>query len=352
LPFLVDTGSPVTLLDKSLEPKLGKCLGTTTLWNFGARYEGSVYAAPKLFLGRTPLITDSNAVTSDYLEKMSSRTGHPTLGVLGMDCLQHYCIRLDFKAGKVRFLDPNGIKAAQLGQAFPLVFSSASESDGKWIRPYIRRGSLVGGEDTNLFIDTGANGDGNLEPESFRREVHEQRLRVPEDTQDQEPNSVGLPQCVWNSATYTDLCVGNGANATEDGRGENSLGLRFLARHLVTFDFPHRTMYLKRTSSGPLVTHEVIAAAKAAGNSVYPLAKKLMKKGQLPGCPKEDRGTLKKVFHFRFDPDTATLDAVKKGDSSTYHYEFTRASKDSPWKLQKAWRTDQDEHMVENYPVP
>ena len=35
LPFLVDTGSPMTVLDKSLEPQLGKCLGTETLWNFG-----------------------------------------------------------------------------------------------------------------------------------------------------------------------------------------------------------------------------------------------------------------------------------------------------------------------------
>jgi hypothetical protein len=43
---------------------------------------------------------------------------------------------------------------------------------------------------------------------------------------------------------------------------------------------------------------------------------------------------------------------LKKGDSSIYHYEFTRASKTSPWKLQKAWRADQNDHTVEEYPVP
>ena len=33
---------------------------------------------------------------------------------------------------------------------------------------------------------------------------------------------------------------------------DNTIGLRFLARHLVTFDFPKQTMYLKRVSVGPL----------------------------------------------------------------------------------------------------
>ena len=33
---------------------------------------------------------------------------------------------------------------------------------------------------------------------------------------------------------------------------DNTIGLRFLARHLVTFNFPRRTMYLKRVSVGAL----------------------------------------------------------------------------------------------------
>jgi hypothetical protein len=353
LPFLVDTGSPMTILDKSLEPKLGKCLGTETLWNFGDKYEASVFAAPKLYFGSTPLITDSNALTSDLFAKLSSRTGRPIMGILGMDCLQHYCIQLDFKAGKMRFLDADHLKATKLGHAFALTFSSAGNTHSEWIRPCTPHCSLVGGEDADLFIDTGADGDGALEPGLFRREIREQRLHAPEDTtQDQEPNSIGLPQCVWNGATYTDLLVGNGAYSKEGKSGENSLGLRFLARHLVTFDFPHRILYLKRTSSGPLLTAEVVAAARAAGNSAFPLARKLMENGHLPGWSKEDRGTIKRVFHFRLDPDTVTFDAVKKGDSSTYHYEFTRASQASPWQLQKAWRTDQDDHTAEEYPIP
>ena len=36
----------------------------------------------------------------------------------------------------------------------------------------------------------------------------------------------------------------------------NLIGLQFLARHLVTFNFPKRIMYLKRTSVGPLAVED------------------------------------------------------------------------------------------------
>jgi hypothetical protein len=55
LPLVLDTGSPITVLDKSLEPKLGKCIDVGTLRNFGATQEVGLYAAPQLYLGRVPL---------------------------------------------------------------------------------------------------------------------------------------------------------------------------------------------------------------------------------------------------------------------------------------------------------
>ena len=58
LPFLLDTGAPWTFFDKSQEPRLGKRLGTGTNWNFGTKLEAGIYAAPKLYLGSTPLLND------------------------------------------------------------------------------------------------------------------------------------------------------------------------------------------------------------------------------------------------------------------------------------------------------
>jgi len=46
-----------------------------------------------------------------------------------------------------------------------------------------------------------------------------------------------------------------------------------------------------------------------------------------------------------------TLFGRKNGDSSTYNYTVVRSSKDTAWKLQKAWRTGTDGHVIEDYPI-
>jgi hypothetical protein len=102
--FAVDTDAPFTLLDKSLEPILGKRFGTTkAVYIYYGKATQDVYEAPKLYLGGTQLLTADQVVTDD-LKVFGSDL--PFMGILGMDCLRHYCIQLDFAAGKMRFLDP------------------------------------------------------------------------------------------------------------------------------------------------------------------------------------------------------------------------------------------------------
>ena len=43
--------------------------------------------------------------------------------------------------------------------------------------------------------------------------------------------------------------------------------------------------------------------------------------------------------------------ARKEGDSSTYHYQFVRASENSAWTLDKAWRTDERGAVVEHFAI-
>src|SRR2546425_1499457 len=117
--FLVDTGSPCTVFDKSLEPKLGKRLGTTKVKWPGGKGRGSVYRAPKLYLDRTELLTAPRVLTLD-LTPLPLLPGRPVRGILGMDCLRHYCVHLDFESGKMRFLDPDHLGRGNLGKAFPL----------------------------------------------------------------------------------------------------------------------------------------------------------------------------------------------------------------------------------------
>jgi len=330
LPFIVDTGSPFTIFDKSMEPKLGKRLGQSTLWNFGSKSEGGFYAAPMLYLGDTPLQKTSKYILTSDFKAMSAKAGRPILGVLGMDCLEHYCVQLDFEAGKMRFLNPDHLDTATIGKAFTLTFSSEGQSMKQFIRPFIHRGSLIAAAGNNLMVDTGYRVDGALESGLFQRKIKEQRSREGEAIHG-DNHRVWFSQCNWSGGHYTNLLVGDGGNI---------IGLEFLARHLVTLNFPKRMMYLKQTSVGPLAD-EKMRAAEAFFNN-------LKETGRLPGWSKSDQGTI----YLEPFPDFEELDGRKIGDSSDYHYQVGRLSKDGSWTLQKAWRTDENDNTVEEYAVP
>jgi hypothetical protein len=46
----------------------------------------------------------------------------------------------------------------------------------------------------------------------------------------------------------------------------NAIGLPFLARHLVTFDFPNHTMYLKRRSASVVQQRTGVTSAPPTRN--------------------------------------------------------------------------------------
>ena len=327
LPFVVDTGCPTTLFDKSLEPKLGKRLGAGTFGNFGTKEEMGIYAMPKLYLGNTRLMTGDHTFAVDLKSK-----SFPGMGVLGMDCLRHYCIQLDFEARKIRFLDPNQINAAEFGKAYPLSFSSEEQNRKEFVRPFIHCGSLIGGEGTNLMIDTGYRVDGALESGLFQREVRKQMFRAEDDVvKSQDKGRVWFPKCVWNNQSYTNLLLGEGGNL---------IGLGFLARHLVTLDFPKQIIYLKQTSVGPLVDEKTEAAVN--------FVEDLKERNQLPGWTAEDEG----MIYFEAFPNCEVFDGRKKDDLSAYHYKIAQLPDAGPLKLQKAWRTDQGGKTIEEFPVP
>jgi hypothetical protein len=304
LPFVLDTGSSWTVLDKSLVPS-GERLGTISVSTWSAAHKADVYPAPKLYLGGTRLMI-SNIVTCD-VEKLGCPGS--AKGILGMDCLKHYCIQLDFEAGRIRFLDGNQLNTAELGQAFPLTIS--------WNLPFVYRAGFKGGKDTQSLIDSGYDIDGRIEN------------RAPTGSGS---TKLHLRECVWDGKSYTNVIV-------RQGKDRSVVGLRFLARHLVTLDFPNRTMYLKQRSIGPL--------AEGCIEDAIEFLRELRDKGQLPGSSKEDHGSTWANPH-----SLDTVDVRKNGDSSTYHYSVRRASNAGSWKLQKAWRTDQRGRTVEEYLLP
>ena len=332
LAFLVDSGSPVTIFDKSLEPQLGRRLDTMEMWNFGVRSQMGVFAAPQLYLGGTPLVrTGTNVETTDF-SGLSAKAGLPIMGVLGMDYLRHYCLQLDFNAGMVRFLDPDHLNTASLGREYPLIYNEEVQSRWGFIRPLMPQGSLIGDDRDLLLVDTGYRNDGALDSGALNRAVRQaEKSGQAHAVHAQDSGRMWFATTAWSGGTYTNLLVGTGGNI---------MGLRFLARHLVTLNFPKQTMYLKQTSVGPLTSPEM--------DSAWTWLMNLKAAGRLPGWASTDAGNL----YMEGNSQSVAFDGQKAGTPFAWHYTVTRELPDGRWRLQKAWRTDANDHPVEEYPVP
>lgn len=341
LPFVLDTGCPTTCLDQSLEPELGRRIRTETLWAFGVASHVNYYSAPRLYLGNTRLMKSGALIVTHDCRQMSAVLGRPIMGILGMDVLHNYCVQLDFKEHEIRFLDYRHASKKRWGKAFPLT----PIADGCCVIS----NNLVGAPGVGSMIDTGCNYDGWLIPQLYQ-----------EWTETALPPAPGLahaPNGILNGAKYPDLDLRGVATrslATGDTHVQfNGLGLQFLARHLVTLDFPEQTLYLRRRTVDAPDEDAANAAIQLNAEAAAEVLKELEQRGQLPGWSKEDQlGASSVTFHLDPEAGTATFDMPRKGDRSIYHYTLTRPSGNQPWRLKKAWRTDPTGRDTHDYPVP
>ena len=335
LPCIMDTGCAITTLDQSLEPKFGKRCDTTTIWAFDGKHEVGIHTAPRLYLGGAllPLTGTDNILTCDC-KWLSTVCGRPVMGILGMDVLEHYCIQLDFASRKIRFLEPD-TPAKKWGQ--PFVLTSPPEAG------YLSN-NLVGSQGSGSLtaIDLGYLGDGWLVPALFQQWTN-QALPLT-------AGQVHRPDARLSGEKYPEVWFDRGEPWQMGEPEHNGIGIFFLSRHLVTLDFPKRTIYLKRTSIGPL--HLDTQEMKAEGKSAATLLRSLAKSGHLPGWSKGDKAVGKSASFSCSNFTGGSFTVRKTGDSSVYHFQVIRASEDSPWKLQKAWRTDAKGRLIEEYPVP
>jgi hypothetical protein len=92
--------------------------------------------------------------------------------------------------------------------------------------------------------------------------------------------------------------------------------------------------------------------AESGGNFLF----RLHQKGRLPGDAKDEHGKITcylspKDLEQLIYPLSWTYQVVKKGDSSTNNYTIVRLTKDSSWQLQRAWRTDSQGRVTEEWGI-
>ena len=293
--FLLDTGASSTVIDKSLRSRLGKRLERTSIAGWHGKEQLDIHSSPPLFLAGTELplakvgVKDLGMPINPNFEQ----------GILGMDCLANYCIQFDFEARKIRFLDSHRLVRADLGKEFQMTFRNKI--------PYIRASTLSGLKGTELLVDSGYDLDG--------------RVETPSD-ETKPPATIRLSDCVWDGWNYTNVAV-------RHGDGLKVLGLRFLARHLVTLDFPERKMYLKQTRTAPFATTDVEAASG--------FMKSLKEAGQLPDWLPQEKGSLAAAPN-----ELETLLGWRANDSRVLKYKTKYDLETGAFRLAEAWRLDKE----------
>ena len=228
-PFLLDTGTSGTLFDTSVESKLGKSLGDASVNGWGHRKIVHVYAMPPLYLGNVTLQTPSETATYDF-GPLRDGTGTRIVGILGYDTLRHYCIQWDFAASQMRFFDDKTADKSSWGKAYPIVDLNDNDE-----RPAVAQ-NLLGQRGPHSLIDSGTDIDGWLMPKNYWQWTNNIPI----------PGQAKSPYGLFDGTQYPAIWLGE-SDVESDG-----IGIRFLARHLVTLDFPKRKLYLKLQSLAPL----------------------------------------------------------------------------------------------------
>ncbi len=110
---------------------------------------------------------------------------------------------------------------------------------------------------------------------------------------------------------------------------------------------------------GSLGTNAIIFETAAAEKELV----HLHERGELPIDPKDEHGDVKitcdmvqvlrsnELVEITY-PLERTFHIVKIGETTTNNYTLTKQSKDSSWKLQRAWETGSNGQVIHEWPVP
>jgi predicted aspartyl protease len=230
--FLLDTGASVTSLDNSFRDKLGPPVREAGGQQF--------YRAPDAAVGYMPL--DLDTVLCSDLSVIRMVTGQPYDGVLGMDFLGRYKVHLDFDDQTLSILAAIGSEIKTNGWSVPLSVYRR--------RHFTIPARLNSNTVLDLLVDSGDNSTVSLNKEDWKKlfpsenapNVHKLMIATTSLKENITESLVGrLGELEIGGKKYRDLvCPLSPHSAVASG-----LGLAFLRRHIVTFDFPNGLLYLR-----------------------------------------------------------------------------------------------------------
>ncbi|MHC4624737.1 MAG: aspartyl protease family protein [Planctomycetota bacterium] len=232
--FMLDTGTTVTCFDNSLRHALGEVKRTGKAMTAAGPMAIETFAAPEAFLG--PLnLKDSGEVACTDHSILSLIDGEEIRGVIGMNFLKDYVVRIDFDECTLSFLHSLPDQDAEWPEPFEIRYDSLGS-------PHIVA-RLDDNTEVDFLIDTGVNATGFLASEVFEELVANSEVKTSE-------TLAATPVGVMRNTDARIEKVSVGVFEYRNlifGRGPlSALGLTFWGRHAVTFDFPNSKVYVTK----------------------------------------------------------------------------------------------------------
>ena len=260
--FKLDTASSHTVFDTSLKDNLGKAIKAVKVRTAAGPIKGELFHAPDAFLG--PLnLKDCRRIGVIDIDPGSPVGQKKYHGIIGMNFLNKYVVQIDSAKGLLSFLEsepdrgifsflwPKKNKHPEWGQEIRIEHKFGSPI------PYIK--GNVDGNKVTFMVDTGyvvhidspdlpvSDTTGELEGKLFK--ASPSKIQYEKKQTRRTPGKTGTSSESINSAVFARLSIGTlqYKDVIFDQSRKSNLGMPFLSRHLVTFDFPNHRMYLKKS---------------------------------------------------------------------------------------------------------
>lgn len=237
--FALDTGTTGSVFDERFRGNLGAPVGKVEVQSLEKEAEADLYKATAALIGTLDVRRGGPVACTD-LSAFSSALGQDVAGIIGMNVLGSYVVRIDMQTRCVWFLRADDKPHSDWGTAVSL----APNEHGI---PTVMA-SICGRSPTPLAIDTGffnTSHSGYLASSLLSQLVGVDKVMS---------RDGGMSMDAFGAVTSSrsvygvDMCLSDtpysGVSFGED-RWKSGLGMGFLSRYVVTLDFPNHRMYLK-----------------------------------------------------------------------------------------------------------
>jgi hypothetical protein len=250
--FLVDTGTTVTQFDRTL--LTGKPKHETEIRDdMAGDCSMPLYDVPTATLGRQDLKEqlskppsptdwpmsygwidprDESGIHGYDFSRFREVSGREIYGLIGMDFLHNFALQIDFDKGELLLL--RKASSPRDADSFKLYYDELG-------RPLVSCGICDWGE-AHFLIDTGCMDTGRLESELAKGLIQAKMARRGGSTR---------YASFCREGTYDEVLLASFAmgshetvNLTLTEGGTSCLGLEYLSRFIVTFDFPSKLLYV------------------------------------------------------------------------------------------------------------